>query len=572
MEKERLLKSSKIYKYSWLTAVLLTVLCTGAMAATTKVAVIPFQMNAEKDYTFLQKGIVQMLTSRLSSDAVSVVDPMATTKAIESVQGMTGDSLALMAGAKLQADYVIHGSITVLGESVSIDAKMLNITGTREPFHFSKQTASMNEVIPQINLLATDINSKVFNRQPVTVSAAKPSAASPQGQSRPGIYAHPEKLLQNPGTLDGGPTGPNADGQPNPLNPAFETTMVRGARGNEFWKSRNFSFIINGMDVGDVNNDGIVETVLVSPSEIYIYQFSQARMIKVAKIKTPGSYNIGVDVGDINGNDTPEIFVTSLNSQRTILTSQVLEFDGREFKPIAKTLRWYFRIMQHPTRGEILLGQRQRAGADPLSSPIFEMTWQGVEYIPGTRILPGGRANLLGVSYGEIQQDKQDSIVAFTAGEKLKLFDLKGKGVWTSAETLGGSPVNLAMPSEDPGDTGNLFYLPVRTRPVDLDADLKAEILVVQNFDRASRKLSRQRHYNSARIMAMTWDGLGLATAWRTRKISGRVQDLAVADFDNDGKNEILAAVISKEGSVIGTTPRSAIIAYDLNPSEQSTQ
>ena len=46
----------------------------------------------------------------------------------------------------------------------------------------------------------------------------------------------------------------------------------------------------------------------------------------------------------------------------------------------------------------------------------------------------------------------------------------------------------------------------------------------------------------------MIWDGLGLVPSWQTQEIAGRVQDLVVADFDNDGIKELLAAAITKEG------------------------
>ena len=93
-------------------------------------AILPFQIYADKDYSFLQKGIVDMLASRLASpDKVTIIDPLVTAEAMEGTQGLSGDSLALLVGAKVKADYVIHGSITALGESVSIDAKMLDVTG-----------------------------------------------------------------------------------------------------------------------------------------------------------------------------------------------------------------------------------------------------------------------------------------------------------------------------------------------------------------------------------------------------------------------------------------------------------
>ncbi len=562
------MRLSTLLKISVAMAVITAAGSTMAAAATTRLSIVPFQINSEKDYSFLRKGIVQMLTSRLSSDQVSVVDPVSTDKALQEVQGMTGDSLALMVGAKLQADYVIHGSITVLGESVSIDAKMLNVTGTRAPLHFSKQTNSMNEVIPQINLLATEINQQVFGRDTV---AAQPQVqptqpATPEADSS---RAHPEKLLLGGITADGDQAGGPQAGSP--LNPAFESVRERrlGAAGGGFWKSRNLKVLINGMDVGDVNNDGLVETVLIAPDEVIIYQFAQGRQQKIAEIKTAGSYNIGVDIGDINGNGTPEIFVTGFNTRRTVLASRVLEYDGKEFKPVVKLARLYFRVVQHPDRGELLLGQRQlTGGATPLSSPVFEMVWQNGQYEKSARILPAHKANLLGLSYGDFQNNRNDTLVGYDESDKLRLFEIKGDEIWTSAEHYGGSPISYSLPGIGPGDLGRPFFLPVRTRLADLDGDSKLEALVVQNTDTAGRKLEQHRIYKSARIMALSWDGLGMMPTWRTRKISGRIQDLAVADFDNDGQNELVAAVVSKEGSVIGSQPKCALIAYDLKQEE----
>ncbi len=549
--------------------------CPG-LAATTRIAIVPFQINAEKDYTFLQKGIVQMLTSRLSSDDVAVVDPIATDKAVKSVEGMTGDSLALMAGAKLQADYVIFGSIMVLGESVSIDSKMLNITGTREPLHFFKQTPSMNEVIPQINLLATEINQQVFGRSASTGQPLAPAAQPKAPGAQAGLpvsdsRAHPEKLLQRGITAEGASRqGPL---QSNPLNPSFETIRGRGldGRGGGFWKSRSFRSLINGMDIGDVNQDGIIETVLLTPDAVLIYQFVQGRQQKITEIKTSGTYNISVDLGDFNGNGTPEIFITSYNTRQTVLASQVLEFDGKEFKPVVELTRMYFRVVKHPARGDILLGQRQLSGgANPLSSPIFELVWENGAYSKSRRILPGRKANLLGLSYGDFRNDQDEILMGYNESDKLRLYAMNGEEIWTSAEHYGGSPVYFSLPKEGRGDVGKAFFLPVRTRLTDLDGDQKMEALVVQNIDTAGRKLERQRFYKNSRIMALSWDGLGLMPAWRTRKISGRIQDLAVADFDNDGEKELVAAVVSKEGSTIAQDAKCVLIAYDLKQGEDS--
>ena len=105
-------------------------LCTAATAyaAPVRVAILPFAIHAEKDLSFLQGGIIEMLGSRISyKDQVEVIGKDETRSVLKSIEGLEGKSRALGVGGKLNADYVLFGSITMLGESVSIDAKMVDV-------------------------------------------------------------------------------------------------------------------------------------------------------------------------------------------------------------------------------------------------------------------------------------------------------------------------------------------------------------------------------------------------------------------------------------------------------------
>ena len=46
--------------------------------------------------------------------------------------------------------------------------------------------------------------------------------------------------------------------------------------------------------------------------------------------------------------------------------------------------------------------------------------------------------------------------------------------------------------------------------------------------------------------------------------MSGFIRDLQVADFDGDGREELIFALITKSGSIMLTTPKSTLIAYEL--------
>jgi TolB-like protein len=157
-----------------------------------RVVIVPFKINAEKDLTFLEEGIADMLESRLSwDDKVTVISREETKRALESVEEPLNETRAREIGAKLDADHVLFGSLTIFGNSMSIDAKLIDVSGDKPSFTFFSQSQSMDEVIPQINLFAADINEKVFGR----VLHVKTTVDQPQ-ETQYDIHAHPEKLIE----------------------------------------------------------------------------------------------------------------------------------------------------------------------------------------------------------------------------------------------------------------------------------------------------------------------------------------------------------------------------------------
>ena len=333
-----------------------------ALAAPARVAILPFDVNAEKDMTFLQEGILDMLGSRLAwRDKVEVISENETKAALASVDGFDGESRALLVGGKLQADFVLFGSLTVFGESVSIDAKMADVSGQQPPLPFFAQTRGMGEVIPQINQFATNINATVFGRdvaqRPVAAPAAQAGTVpATQVQPAPPVYdprMHPEKLLQSGVRSE---TQVPVAGQPYQTpNPAFVAAAGAGAAagGRTFWKSRNFKTLINGIDIADVDNDGRQEIIIATEKLVSIYRMENGRLVKVAETaETRTSSYIGVDVADINGNGTPEIYVSSLGPNRSSVDSFVLEFNGNDFKMIHDNDNWLYRGGQDRGSGD----------------------------------------------------------------------------------------------------------------------------------------------------------------------------------------------------------------------------
>ena len=83
-----------------------------------KVIIFPFNIHSQDDLSFLNTGIINILSSRLAKkDKVVIVKPPDTAH-----PGGVDEVTAIKLASDINADYVVIGSLTVFGNSVSIDA------------------------------------------------------------------------------------------------------------------------------------------------------------------------------------------------------------------------------------------------------------------------------------------------------------------------------------------------------------------------------------------------------------------------------------------------------------------
>ena len=534
-----------------------------------RIAILPFKINSEKDLSFLQDGIFDMLSTRLAKEGrVEVFSRAKVDAAMQAAaaSGTVNETAARSVGTRLNADFVLFGSLTVLGENVSIDAKMVDISGSQPAMAFFDQSQDLGAVITKINRMAADINDKMFGRGTQTTAKAPPAAKPPPAAQPPpakkaDIYAHPESVLKEDGfisqqTTDAGDSGSGV----------FIPAEARESQ-QKFWKSANFKHLINGVAIGDVDGDGKNETVIIAPHALIIYRSESGRFGKIAEIEE--SYNkvlSGVDIADINDNGYAEIFVTSFNAKRTVLNSFVLEYDGQNFSKSIDDSYWIYRVADTPARGKILLGQRPRA-TKSLSGAIFEMIWQGGEYVPGDEIKTPGPISLLGLTVGDVLNDGRENAVGYKPSDHIQIIDSAGKTIWDSPDRYGGSMTYFDAPLNDIGQVQNKQYFPMRLVVWQNPAKKESEVIAVKNHDFSGRKLN-YRKFTKTHIEAFTWNGFELAPSWKSRQMSGYIPDFAVGDFDNDGQDELVAALVIKAGGAVLTEPKSTMIALPLGTPE----
>ena len=215
---------------------------------TQRIALLPFKINAADDLSFLGDGIYDMFTTRLSAEGrVEVISRTKVEEVMkaEAVSGPLNEDTVRSIGSRLNADFVLFGSLTVLGENVSIDSKMVDISGSQPTMTFFDQSQDLGAVITKIDLMAADINDKMFGRR--TQTATKTPAAQPQTANKANINAHPESVLEGDGFISQQKSDAGGSGDfhscRSPRIPAkilekreFQASYQRGRRGGCGWR------------------------------------------------------------------------------------------------------------------------------------------------------------------------------------------------------------------------------------------------------------------------------------------------------------------------------------------------
>lgn len=115
-----------------------------------RILIFPFEIYADKEFSYLKEAIPEMLASRLfSSVNAEIVELEKVQEKIKNISKINKEK-ALEIGKFFKADYVILGSITILGETVSLDAQIFDISEKKKPVHFFQEIKGVSELIPQL--------------------------------------------------------------------------------------------------------------------------------------------------------------------------------------------------------------------------------------------------------------------------------------------------------------------------------------------------------------------------------------------------------------------------------------
>lgn len=517
-----------------------------------RVAVLPWKVNGPGEFGFLSGAVSEMLSSRLgSAEGIGVIRSDIMKDALSGYGvGTDAGQMASGVGAKLGLDYVLYGSVTLLGESVSMDAKLLEVKGGTLSSHFSTGRG-IDSVVVLVDTVAGSVKGTVLPALAAAVKAA-PVVAVPtvlQGASVPVLSALPPLAVSAP------------SGQA-----VFSPLPVKASQ--KFWKGPIMRGLYIGIVSADLDSDGVNELFLLKESSVTVAVVEGGSFKILKEIEAlAGVGFVAIDAVDTDHDGVMEIYVSGVRGKNA--RSLVIEHNGSEHAVALKGLRRLFRAVQFDGK-RVLLGQGFRE-ADGFYGDVRFYEKEGAELVDRGRFVQGLPRGVDIYRFALLGRDSSNSgtlsMATLDTRSRLVIYAKSGaKGwqkVWKSPEYYGGTLNYIESEEDDTGTVPPVVPIEGRFLYMDVDGDGTKELVIKAGTPGGlGRYADVVRSYTDGAVLGMAWDGQFLTELWRTKKVSGHVADFFIER--GDGKSVTVWMLVAEGSGALFGKPKSYVLSYQL--------
>ncbi len=133
---------------------------------TVNVMVLPFEVNAKKELSYLKDQVPQIIKNHLKEDGAIILEPDSD-MVLSGMEKAKNDEEIRNIGVNAGAQYVLWGSITLVGQHFSIDAKMIETVRDALPKVFFYEGEGIENLSGTLKVLSREIGMKIFKRDKV---------------------------------------------------------------------------------------------------------------------------------------------------------------------------------------------------------------------------------------------------------------------------------------------------------------------------------------------------------------------------------------------------------------------
>ncbi len=515
-----------------------------ASDATAKLAVLPWKVNAAPEHAYLRSAVTDMLASRVGAGpdaAIEIVRGDLVEKAIKAypaaVRSGVYGAVASKIGKATGADFVLYGSISLLGGVASLDATLLDVKqGKTTPL--SDRGENVDALLGMTERMAFNITSTMIGLDPTkTLTYTGRFVAKDGTTAKGGVFNAP----------DGG---------------FFKHTAKSGRKFG--WK-KNFNDFALAMELADLDGDGRKEGYIMTQTDLIITKVGAKGFDRVARVRGGADVrNISISAFDLDGDGSQELYVSRLKGD--FADSCILEKVGDTFKYTSCGLPYFLRAVDIEGDAAVLISQgfRKEWG---FSKKLYSLEKGAKGLKKAARFkLPKG-VDLYDFEIFDLTAEGENNLVTLEADRRIRVYIKKGrkwKVDWTSSDKYGGTLNVVELNAgKQQGDIAEIVKLPSKLLRTDLDGDGLPELIIKKNDAGGvfGDRSERVRHFKSGTVRSLSWDGVILEENWRTKEMVGYIADVLVDDTDGDGISEVMILFVDG-GRVPVDGGRSTVVSY----------
>lgn len=307
------------------------------------------------------------------------------------------------------------------------------------------------------------------------------------------------------------------------------------------------------MVVSDFEQRGVVQYAFSDGQRLHVFKQDQTGWHEVWAEPVPADIedrqHVNLDVADINGNGTPELFVTIVQKDKAFTV--VVEYREGAYQRIAEVPA-FLRVLFRPGTGTILIGRPYDAKTF-FGGKTKTYVWSGSQYEADRELsLPKG-LKLYGFIY--LRTGEQHPVIAgFDDADRLVVYS-RDTAIWKSEELYPAVgawiakavTTSSAVISESVAewDRSEKVRIAGRLLAVDLDGDGKDEIIVPKNI-----KGTYLPSFVNAEFVNLSWNGTRLEQRWSIADVGGPVLDYQM--LKGDGAGARILGLVQVSGGIFG--------------------
>ena len=168
-----------------------------------RVAIMPFAVRGQAEPARIQKTIEELLIRQLSTEGARVVSPQEVEKVMRPGESVQNDEQARALGRRLQAEYVLFGSYNQIGNSISLDARLLDIAGRKPTEIIFAEQKGMENLAAAANMVVQRMAVHLFSKAVIAEVQVRgneriePDAIRLSIKSKKGEVLRPEQVAED---------------------------------------------------------------------------------------------------------------------------------------------------------------------------------------------------------------------------------------------------------------------------------------------------------------------------------------------------------------------------------------